>query len=80
MSTSITSPMAGTFYRGPNLSADPFVRPGDVVKTGQTLCIVEAMKLENEIQSDRPGRILKVCAENGAPVEYGQELFVLGPL
>jgi acetyl-CoA carboxylase biotin carboxyl carrier protein len=73
----IVSPIVGTFYRSPDPSSDPFVKIGDHVEAGQTLCIIEAMKLMNEIQSDVNGQIAKVFIENGQPVEYGQQLFGL---
>jgi acetyl-CoA carboxylase biotin carboxyl carrier protein len=76
----ITSPMVGTFYRAPAPSADPFVEIGDIVKKGQTLCIIEAMKLMNEIESDADGVVTAIYVENGKPVEYGQKLFAIqGP-
>jgi acetyl-CoA carboxylase biotin carboxyl carrier protein len=71
----ITSPMVGTFYRAPDPSAPPFVDAGDVVKKKQTLCIVEAMKLMNEIESDVEGVVREIYVENGKPVEFGQRLF-----
>ncbi len=73
----ITSPMVGTFYRAPAPNADPFVEIGDVVKKGQTLCIIEAMKLMNEIESDADGVVTAIYVENGKPVEYGQKLFAV---
>jgi acetyl-CoA carboxylase biotin carboxyl carrier protein len=73
----ITSPMVGTFYRAPAPNADPFVEIGDVVKKGQTLCIIEAMKLMNEIESDADGVVTAIYVENGKPVEYGQKLFAI---
>lgn len=73
----IISPIVGTFYRSPDPTSDPFVKIGDDVESGQTLCIIEAMKLMNEIQSDANGKIAKVFVENGQPVEYGQQLFGL---
>jgi acetyl-CoA carboxylase biotin carboxyl carrier protein len=73
----ITSPIVGTFYRAPSTSAAPFVQPGDFVKPGQTLCIVEAMKLMNEIECDVAGEVVAVLAENGQPVEYGERLFAI---
>ncbi len=76
----VTSPMVGTFYRAPSPEADPYVELGDRVKKGQTVCIVEAMKLMNEIESELEGKIIKVMVENGHPVEYGQPLFLLEPL
>jgi acetyl-CoA carboxylase biotin carboxyl carrier protein len=71
----ITSPIVGTFYRAPSPGVDPFVRTGAFVEEGATLCIVEAMKLMNEIPADVAGEIVKICVENGQPVEYGQRLF-----
>ena len=73
----VTSPIVGTFYRASNPTATPFVSPGDFVKPGQTLCIVEAMKLMNEIESDAAGEVVKVLVENGTPVEYGERLFAV---
>jgi acetyl-CoA carboxylase biotin carboxyl carrier protein len=73
----ITSPMVGTFYRAPAPNADPFAEIGDVVKKGQTLCIIEAMKLLNEIESDADGVVTAIYVENGKPVEYGQKLFAI---
>ncbi|CAB3804218.1 Biotin carboxyl carrier protein of acetyl-CoA carboxylase [Paraburkholderia caffeinitolerans] len=73
----VTSPMVGTFYRAPSPGADPFVQVGDTVKEGQTLCIIEAMKLLNEIESDIAGVVKEVLVENGQAVEYGQPLFVV---
>lgn len=70
----VTAPMVGTFYSAPAPDAEPFVRTGDVVKKGQTLCIVEAMKLMNEIESEVAGEVIKVLVENGSPVEYGQPI------
>jgi acetyl-CoA carboxylase biotin carboxyl carrier protein len=71
----ITSPFVGTFYPAPTPGAEPFVKVGSEVKPGQTLCIVEAMKLMNEIEADVGGTILEVLRENGKPVEYGDKLF-----
>lgn len=73
----ITSPMVGTFYRAPSPTSPPFVDIGDAVKNGQTLCIVEAMKLMNEIESDVSGVVVDILVENGKPVEYGQKLFAI---
>jgi acetyl-CoA carboxylase biotin carboxyl carrier protein len=73
----ITSPIVGTFYRASNPNSAPFVAVGDSVRPGQTLCIVEAMKLMNEIECDVAGEIVKVLAENGQPVEYGERLFAV---
>jgi len=76
----ITSPMVGTFYRAPDPSSSPFVEIGDQVKKNQTLCIIEAMKLMNEIESDMEGTLADIFAENGKPVEFGQKLFAIKPL
>ena len=73
------APMVGTFYRAPSPTADPFVQEGDVVKEGQVLCIIEAMKLMNEIESRVAGRVAKILVENGQPVEFGQPLFLIEP-
>ena len=73
--TEIKSPMVGTFYRAPAPDAAPFVEVGQQIEVGQVLCIVEAMKLMNEIESEVSGKVLEVLAENGKPVEYGQRLF-----
>ncbi len=75
----IASPIVGTFYRSPSPDADPYVEEGDYVKKGQVLCIVEAMKLMNEIESEMDGRITKILAESTKPVEYGQSLFLIDP-
>ena len=75
----ITSPMVGTFYRAPDPTSAPFVDIGDTVKKGQTLCIIEAMKLMNEIEAEVAGEILKVHPENGQPVQYGDPLFTVRP-
>ena len=75
----VKSPIVGTFYEAPSPGAPPFVKPGDSVEVGQVLCIVEAMKLLNEIESDIAGEIVKKLAVNGQPIEYGQELFVIRP-
>ncbi|WP_250477090.1 MULTISPECIES: acetyl-CoA carboxylase biotin carboxyl carrier protein [unclassified Caballeronia] len=74
----VTSPMVGSFYRAPSPGADPFIQVGDTVKEGQTLCIIEAMKLLNEIESDKAGVVKEILVENGQAVEYGQPLFVIG--
>jgi len=76
----ITSPMVGTFYSAPDPSSPPFVEIGDSVKKNQTLCIIEAMKLMNEIESEVDGTLMKVFIESGKPVEYGQRLFAIQPL
>jgi acetyl-CoA carboxylase biotin carboxyl carrier protein len=73
----VTSPMVGTFYRAPSPGADAFVQIGDTVKEGDTICIIEAMKLLNEIEADKGGVIKEVLVENGQAVEYGQPLFVI---
>ncbi|MBU2759453.1 acetyl-CoA carboxylase biotin carboxyl carrier protein [Acidithiobacillus sulfurivorans] len=75
----IKSPMVGTFYRASSPEAAPFVEEGSTVKAGQTLCIIEAMKLLNEIEADVSGKIIKVLASNGQPVEYGEPLFIIAP-
>jgi len=75
----VKSPIVGTFYEAPSPGAPPFVKLGDAVEVGQVLCIVEAMKLLNEIESDFAGEIVKKLATNGQPIEYGQELFVIRP-
>jgi acetyl-CoA carboxylase biotin carboxyl carrier protein len=75
----VTSPIVGTFYRAASPDADPYVEEGDVVKKGQVLCIVEAMKLMNEIEAETDGRIIKILAESTKPVEYGQPLFLIDP-
>ena len=76
---SVKSPIVGTFYEAPSPGAPPFVKAGDTVEVGQVLCIVEAMKLMNEIESDVAGEIVKKLVSNGQPIEYGQELFVVRP-
>ena len=76
----VTSPIVGTFYRAPNPEAEPYVKVGDRVSKGQVLCIVEAMKLMNEIESEVSGKILKILVENAQPVEYGQPLFLVQKL
>ena len=75
----VASPIVGTFYRAPNPDAEPYVKVGDIVHEGQTLCIVEAMKLMNEIESDVAGTIVKVLPDNAQPVEYGERLFAVRP-
>lgn len=74
----VKAPMVGTFYRAPNPGASPFVEVGQSVKEGDPLCIIEAMKLLNEIEADKSGVIKEVLIDNGEPVEYGQPLFVIG--
>lgn len=73
----VTSPMVGTFYRSPSPNASPFVEVGSQVKVGDTLCIIEAMKMLNQIESDKAGVVQVILAENGGPVEFGQPLFVI---
>jgi len=73
----VKSPIVGTFYESPAPGAPPFIKTGDIVKAGQVLCIIEAMKLMNEIESDASGEIVKMIASNGKPVEYGQPLFAI---
>ena len=75
----VEAPMVGTFYRAPSPNAEPYVREGDVVKEGQIVCIIEAMKLMNEIEAKVGGRIAKILVENGHAVEYGQPLFLIEP-
>lgn len=75
----VKSPIVGTFYGSPSPGSEPFVKVGAFVETGQTLCIVEAMKLMNEIESDESGEVVRVFVENGQPVEYGQPLFGIRP-
>jgi acetyl-CoA carboxylase biotin carboxyl carrier protein len=75
----IKSPIVGTFYAGPSPEAGPFVKVGDRVEAGQTVCIIEAMKLMNEIEADIGGEVVRVLIENGQPVEYGEPLFALRP-
>jgi acetyl-CoA carboxylase biotin carboxyl carrier protein len=76
----VRSPIVGTFYKSASPDADPYVEVGDVVKKGQILCIVEAMKLMNEIESDVDGKVAEICVEDGAAVEYGKPLFRIEPL
>ena len=75
----IKSPMIGTFYNTPNPDSDPFVTVGDTVKVGQTVCIIEAMKLFNEIESEYSGKIVEVLVDNSSPVEFDQPLFLVDP-
>jgi len=75
----ITSPIVGTFYEAPSPGSPPFVKPGDAVEVGQVLCIIEAMKLMNEIECDVAGEVVKRVVNNGQPVEYGQPLFEVRP-
>ena len=74
----VKAPMVGTFYRAPAPDAKPFVEVGDTVKEGQAICVIEAMKLMNEIEADASGVIKAILVENGQPVEYGQALFIIG--
>lgn len=76
----LTSPMVGTFYRSPAPDADPFVEVGDIVEVGQTVCVIEAMKLMNEIEAETKGRVVQVLVENAQPVEFGQKLILVEPL
>ncbi len=73
----VESPMVGTFYRAPSPGAPPFVEEGSSVRKGQTLCIIEAMKMMNEIEAPAAGRVVKIICENGRPVQYGQPLLIL---
>jgi len=75
----VKSPMIGTFYRSTNPDSDPFVSVGDKIAVGQTVCIVEAMKLFNEIESEVAGTVIKVLVDNSSPVEYDQPLFLIDP-
>ena len=76
----VKAPMVGTFYRSPAPDADPFVELGDVIEVGQTVCIIEAMKLMNEIEAETKGRVVRILVENAQPVEFGQKLFLVEPL
>jgi acetyl-CoA carboxylase biotin carboxyl carrier protein len=73
----VTAPMVGTFYSGPAPNAKPFVEIGTEVKPGDTLCVIEAMKMMNQIESESAGRVVSILVENGSPVEFGQPLFVI---
>jgi len=75
----VKSPIVGTFYRSPDPSSNPFVSVGDKVKVGQVLCIIEAMKLMNEIEAEVGGEVVKIQQDNGQPVQYGEPLFVIRP-
>jgi len=75
----VKAPIVGTFYRAPSPEAEPFVKEGDAVKKGQVLCIIEAMKLMNEIESEVSGVVRKILVSNGEPIEYGQVLFLIEP-
>ena len=74
----VAAPMVGTFYRSPTPEAEPFVKVGDTIQIGDTLCIIEAMKMMNQIEADVSGKVLSVEVENGDPIEFGQTLFVIG--
>jgi acetyl-CoA carboxylase biotin carboxyl carrier protein len=76
----LKSPMVGTFYRSPSPDTDPYVQTGDVIQKGDVLCIVEAMKLMNEVKAEFGGKVIQVLVENGDAVEYGQALFLVEPL
>lgn len=73
----VAAPMVGTFYRAPTPGADPFLEIGSEVTIGQTLCIIEAMKMMNQIESDQAGKVVQILVENGEPVEFGQPLFLI---
>ena len=75
----VTSPMVGTFYRSSSPTTKPFVDIGDKIAVGQTVCIIEAMKLMNDMPSEVSGKIVKICVDNGSTVEYGQQLFLVDP-
>lgn len=75
----IKSPIVGTYYAAPNPESEPFVKMGDVVQAGQTVCIIEAMKLMNEIEAEISGEVVRILVENGQPIEYGEPLFALRP-
>ncbi|SRR6266498_2983742 len=75
----VKSPMVGTYYESPSPGSPPYVKPGDMVEAGQVLCIVEAMKLMNDIETDVGGEIVSCLVKNGQPIEYGQELFAIRP-
>ena len=76
----IVAPMVGTFYRAPAPDAEPFVEVGDIIKPGTTLCIIEAMKLMNEIEAEISGKIIDIVVDDGQAVEYGQPLFIVEPV
>lgn len=76
----VHSPMVGTFFRSPSPSTEPFVKEGDIVEKGQPLCIIEAMKIMNEIESEASGKVVSILVENGQPVEYGELLFLIEPV
>jgi acetyl-CoA carboxylase biotin carboxyl carrier protein len=74
----VLSPMVGTFYRSPSPEAEPFVKVGDSINVGDTLCIIEAMKMMNQIEADVAGKVLAIEVESGEPIEFGQVLFIIG--
>lgn len=76
----VQSPMVGTFYRAPSPEAPPYVEVGDIVRPGQVLCIIEAMKIMNEIEAEVAGKIIEICVDNAQPIEFGQVLFRIEPL
>ncbi|MEG3638427.1 acetyl-CoA carboxylase biotin carboxyl carrier protein [Magnetococcus sp. PR-3] len=76
----VTSPMVGTFYKSPSPDAAAFIKEGDIIEKGQVLCIIEAMKLMNEIESEQSGRLVKILVDNASPVEFGEELFLIEPV
>lgn len=76
----IKSPMVGTFYRTPSPGAKPYVEVGQMISAGQVVCVIEAMKLMNELESEVPGRVVKILVENEKPVEFGQTLFLIEPI
>jgi acetyl-CoA carboxylase biotin carboxyl carrier protein len=76
----VTSPMVGTYYSSPTPGAKPFVEIGSEVKVGDTLCIIEAMKMMNQVESEVAGRVVSILVENGSPVEFGQPLFIVDPI
>ncbi len=75
----IKAPMVGTFYRAPSPDSDPYVKEGDIISKGQVLCLIEAMKLMNEIEAEISGRIVKILTDNAQPIEYNQPLFLIDP-
>lgn len=75
----VRSPIVGTFYRSPSPDKDPFIKPGDQISTGDVVCIVEAMKLFNEIESEVSGKVIKILVDDASPVEYDQALFIVDP-
>ncbi len=75
----VTSPFVGTFYRSPSPDSDPYIREGQMVKRGDVLCIIEAMKLMNEIEAEFPGKVVSILVENGQAVEFGEPLFIIEP-